>query len=103
MTSVVPLAYSSWAEARRAAGLEELRQTGIPRGPKPSWEPETCLEWVHRWQASDTGTSLVAFNQWLAEQRRAGISAPSASTIRLRLRMPWSTIMEKAATANNCD
>lgn len=96
MTAVVPLAYPTWAAARAAAGVPEPNGGDGRRGPEPTWTAEECLAWVREWLAGDGPESLAAFERWLAAQRAADRPAPSASTVRLRLRLPWSGIVERA-------
>lgn len=96
LTAVIPMAYQTWAAAREAAGLPSGLATRRPGTVPQRWDINACREWVLKWQASDTGTSLQAFTTWLDAQRAAGQDAPSVSTIRFRFNVPWSRIVATA-------
>lgn len=96
-SSIVPMVWRSWNDARAAAGISEWHAGETFNGPKPRWTREDCLDWVAKWLDSDSGTSLAAFTAWIDKLRVAGDkTVPSVSTIRLRLRMPWSEIVSTA-------
>jgi alkanesulfonate monooxygenase SsuD/methylene tetrahydromethanopterin reductase-like flavin-dependent oxidoreductase (luciferase family) len=97
LTSIVPIAYPTWQDARDAAGLGVPLMRSKSNGPDPRWDAEACLQFVVEWLADDeAGTSLAGFADWVAKQRKAGRDVPSVSTIRLRLRLPWSVIKATA-------
>lgn len=100
LTSIVPIAYPSWGAARLAAGVDSPDAKPGSHGPHPKWTREDCLAVVARWMEQEGTGSLAAFTVWIDAQRAAGGNVPSVSTIRLRLRMPWSGIVEAAASGN---
>jgi hypothetical protein len=95
-SAIVPYVWSSWNDARAAAGISEWRAGETFNGPRPRWTREQCMEWVVKWLNADSGSSLTTFTAWIDGLREAGEPAPSVSTIRLRLGMPWSMIMAEA-------
>lgn len=99
-SSVVPMAWRTWNDARAAAGIAELRTEEAFNGPKPKWTNDDCLDWVAKWLNSGSGTSLAACTAWIDKMRAVddpGIGpVPSVSTIRLRLKKPWSAIVVAA-------
>src|SRR6188768_4185153 len=59
-SSIVPMVWSSWNDARAAAGISEWRSEETFNGPKPKWTEDDCLDWVVKWMDSGAGTSLAA-------------------------------------------
>jgi hypothetical protein len=97
LTAVVPIAYPSWGAARAAAGMPEQASAAGRHGPRPQWSEQACLDLVSRWLADPHGGgSLNAFSAWVDRRRADGEDVPSVSTVRLRLRRPWSGIVEAA-------
>lgn len=97
LTAIVPIAYPTWQSARDAAGLGVPPMRSKSHGPEPRWTSEECLRFVIEWEEDEgAGASLAGFQDWVAEQRGKGRDLPSVSTIRLRLRLPWSEIKRAA-------
>lgn len=98
LTAIVPIAYPSWGAARIAAGMDGRTSSPGRHGPRPQWSEQACLDVVARWLADPRGgTSLNAFSLWVDRRRAEGDAIPSVSTVRLRLRMPWSGIVAAAS------
>jgi len=96
LTAVVPIAYPTWSAAREASGLRSPPQkVGGSHGPHPRWSQQDCLAMVREWDV-EVGGSLASFSEWIGDQRTQGRDLPSVSTIRLRLRKPWSAIVRQA-------
>lgn len=96
LTAVVPIAFPTWSEARRAAGMDQ--GTSNAHGPKPTWSAEDCWDTVVEWMRDDDPPyTFVKYNEWVQAQRASGNRTPSVSTVRLRLRRPWSGITAEAA------
>lgn len=100
-SSIVPMVWRTWNDARAASGVSEWRTEETFNGPKPKWTNEDCLTWVARWLDSGAGTSLAACTVWIDKMREKEVDpilgpVPSVSTIRLRLGMPWSEIVAAA-------
>lgn len=99
-SSIVPMVWRTWNDARAAAGISEWRSEETFNGPRPKWSDDDCINWVVRWMESGSGSSLAAFSSWIDKQRMIADPAagpvPSVSTIRLRLSLPWSGIVAAA-------
>jgi hypothetical protein len=98
LTAVCPIAFPSWPAARKAAGMMERVSPIGARGPKPVWSYNDCVALVQRWiKETDGPTTFAGFNMWVDDHRRKGEPIPSVSTVRLRLRLPWSGILNLAS------
>lgn len=97
LTSVVPIAYPSWEDAREAAGVGSSGVRRASHGPTPRWSQDECLDFVGEWLAGGGSGTLAAFTAWIDRCRGEGRAVPSVSTIRLRLRAPWQVIRDEAA------
>lgn len=96
LTSICPIAYPTWEDARKAAGVGSGGVKKTSHGPTPRWTAEQCIDLVREWLAGGGSGTIAAFSVWVEEQRRAGRDLPSVSTVRLRMRLPWSDITASA-------
>jgi len=96
LTAIVPIAYQTWNDAREAAGIGSVEFPRISHGPTPRWTTEQCVALLREWLAGGGSGTIAGFIVWVDGQRDAGRNVPSVSTIRLRLRMPWSDIVATA-------
>lgn len=100
LTAVVPIAYPTWESARRAAGIEGTDNHHSTHGPVPKWSTEECIGLVREWLEGGGQGTIAAFTVWVDEQRMSGRRVPSTSTVRLRLRLPWSEIVAAARSGD---
>jgi hypothetical protein len=99
LTSVCPIAFATWRDAREAAGITGGKDRSLPvgRGPKPVWSAEDCIDTVREWLLKSDGPKTFAgYSSWVEQRRAEGDMIPSVSTVRLRLRLPWSGIVALA-------
>jgi len=96
LTAIVPIAYPTWNDAREAAGVGVAETLNISHGPTPKWTIEECSDLLREWLDGGGSGTIAAFTEWIDGQRSGGRDVPSASTIRLRSRMPWSGIVATA-------
>jgi len=96
LTSICPIAYPTWEGAREAAGVGSGGVKKTSHGPTPRWTADDCVALVREWLDHDGSGTIAAFAEWVDGERAAGRDLPSVSTVRLRLRSPWSAIVARA-------
>jgi hypothetical protein len=95
VSSVVPIAFPTWAVAREEAGLVGNQDRGT-RGPQRQWSKDDCLRVVVQYLEDSGSLDRPGYVQWLAEQRARGVSVPSMSSLTFRVSGRWEEVLEQA-------